>query len=166
MSSKRRLTLVTCLVLAGVLLAVAPVAARATRTEYEYNIPHVCAPTDFGTWTFTPSGNVQIRGMVIECIDEDPVDSRWTGHSRIVINDNLDGPLPGGEGPMWGTVTFWSTTHPGGMTVGTVEGRQMADGSVYLHNVGHGQGLFEGITYWGDESPLGTHVVVLDPHGN
>jgi len=164
MNSKCRLVVVTLALLVVILMAASPVAARALRIEYDYPVSSegysYCWPVNVGTTTH-PDGNIHIRGLVLNCLEKDPVDPRMSGTSVVVVDQIMDA---NGNGTTMGRFTF--TSDEGGVIVGTVEGKMVGFWPVSLHNAGHGQGLYEGLQTWQDSTPLWVHEVILDPHGN
>lgn len=161
MKARGRIVVITLALLVVLLVSAAPVAAKATRAEYWVTEAEQCVVTDPGTWTFLPSGGVHYRGMVLVCHESIPGEPRVTGTGTIVANANLDAT---GAGPTWATFTL--VTDEGGVWVGTMEGQLSAPGVISYHNVGHGQGIYEGQTFWGDVTPAGMHTVILNPHGD
>ena len=110
MKRQKHLILVIMALIATLLLAAGPVAAKATVTEFEGTETLVDVPNP-GTWTF-PGGNIHCRGRV-SLWSDDTDDWRITGMTTVVVNANWDA---NGVGPIWGT--YHTDVGPGPMLSG------------------------------------------------
>ncbi len=99
----------------------------------------VTAVPDFGTYTETRRGVLQIRGQIRELWDQCD-DERATGFNTVVINANLNSQ---NAGRIWGTYEL-HTIVEGGWWEGRWTGRIYADGTQTFSGRGYGRGEFEG----------------------
>ncbi len=139
-------------VMAVLLVGIVPVTA-AEKTVFACT-EETIALLDPGTVSF-PDGNVHIRGMVIQALEDAP-DPRNQGINTIVVNANWG---KDGTGPMWGT--FHMVTDEGGTWKGTWAGRDTGQGSWY-NAVGNGFGKYAGMKIWIDKNYDDCQVTFLE----
>jgi hypothetical protein len=164
MKYKSRVLLVFLAATAMTVLLAMPAGATATRTEVT-GTEITKDISDFGTWTYLPSGRIRVRGMVLENWD-DTNDSRTTGTNIVISNMNWDA---NHSGPFWGTFHLESDDLDGYWD-GTFTGYMPADGScAEITSVGFGGGDFEGLQYRLNLVGCGASSTIegeiLDPHG-
>lgn len=156
MRAYKKMTLIVVIAVVALLATTAAIQARAMITEFSGT--EACIPKSPGEWTF-PDGNIQIRGMVLECI-EDTTEPRMQGPNTVILNANWHADpeaMMGGTGPMWGT---WQMEN----WAGTWEGSMMADGGVY-HAQGKGTGIYTLLKVWLDSDHGVITGRMLDPQG-
>lgn len=167
--SKRifKLSVASLLVL---LILVAPIAARTTRTEYVGTENYV-GPVAAGRQWVSEDGVLHIRGGV-EAYDDDVDDPRLCGDSLVTVNANfkLADPPVFVYGRMWGTFRI---ENDGGYWEGHWVGERTEEGFSYIRTVLHGHGGYEGLLARADyvredPSPIAAFSVsgvVMDPGG-
>lgn len=153
--SKRifKLSVASLLVL---LILVAPIAARTTRTEYAGTENYV-GPVAAGRQWVSEDGVLHIRGGV-EAYDDDVDDRRLCGDSLVTVNANfkLADPPVFVYGRMWGTFRI---ENDGGYWEGHWVGERTEQGYSYIKAVLHGHGEYEGLlarVEYARESPFFT----------
>lgn len=158
----QKLTIVlTLVVLAVLLLAAGPAAARSTRTECTGS-ETVLEYLDPGVWTF-PDGNIHVRDMVT-AYDEVSTCPELAGPNTAVMNANWDASY---TGPMWGTGRNETAL---GAWEGHWHGMITPEGCSYQAVLRGVSGEVEGLvaTLTTDcSNPVSTWTAtILDPHGD
>lgn len=169
--SKRifKLSVASLLVL---LILVAPIAARTTRTEYAGTENYV-GPVAAGRQWVSEDGVLHIRGGE-EAYDDDVDDPRLCGDSLVTVNANfkLADPPVFVYGRMWGTFRI---ENEGGYWTGNWVGeRTESQGFSYIRTVLHGHGDYDGLLARADyvrenpnpAAPFSVSGVVIDPGGH
>jgi hypothetical protein len=161
MKTKNRVLLLVIVALIMALLAIPGYAvAQATKAEFVFT-PIITGIVDFGDWMTLPSGNIRVRGWILEEWDE-VSEPRACGTNTIVINANWDS---NETGPVWGT---WHVVNEYGTWEGTYTGVMGADGSK-IRGVAHGTGELEGLKYSINcdytVEPASCSGQILNPHG-
>jgi len=146
-------------------LPVQAASAQATFTPCE-GILIPLGMIDPGRWTY-PGGNMHVRDMVTE-YQQNMNDPRCSGLTTVVTNANWDA---SGAGPFWGTSTMVIEGGGSDGWDGTWTGMKYADGSYFIHFIGHGQGDLEGLLIFVDIEFPGPFQIgkatghLLDPRG-
>jgi hypothetical protein len=153
----------------AVLLLISQLAnAQTSKKELTAIGTEICTTINPGQWSFEPSGNIKIRGLITSCLDTftGPAAPYLSGTGVVTMNCNLDGQ---GAGRCWGTfgrpiqkdVTSWEGVWEGEFNFATNAGGWKI--------VGHGCGLLEGlmmeedVVYPGGADPPVIYAKVFNP---
>lgn len=85
MTAYKKMTLIVVIAVVALLATAAAIQARAMITEFSGT--EACIPVSPGEWTY-PDGNIKIRAMVLECVD-DTTEPRMQGRNTVIMNAKL-----------------------------------------------------------------------------
>jgi hypothetical protein len=145
MKRQKHLILAIVALTVALLLAVGPVAARATKTAVTGTECFVSV-VDPGTYWLSDDGVLHLRGYV-QLSSEESTDPRVVGSNTVVVNADwrdFDPNTGIGVGPMWGTYRI-EVGDGEGFWDGTWTGMFHADGSMSTRAHADGSGHLEGL---------------------